>query len=205
MGLFFVDLLRNPPAVAEVVTGKLKGMFEKYEGPDALAAYPLVPIQVLQNAARGSSLTFSPERMDYAYYRVGGNEINFERFINDAIMIAREVTACKPIGRVGLVASMFDAKDNPSDNILKKYFKLKCSKNTQEVMFRTNSKKHYKKMLINNITSVEAVNNILLDETSQQGIVVVRDINCEFNPSGISYDFVCGFIKDHKQDLLNYY
>lgn len=203
IGLFFVDLLRNPNEVAEKITENLGNIFEKYEGEYPLNIYPFVSNQILRDNNKSSSLTFTPERMDYICYRLEEQDINLETFIADSLEIAKETLKCKPIGRIGIITYIFRNEKKPTDYISQNYFKNNILKNPQEISFRYNVKSQYKDTQINNITSFETVKEMSIDNKKENGIIITRDINCNFKSSGISYEFIFGLLKEYKQEFLS--
>lgn len=203
LAVFFVDLIRDPEGFAEKIVNKAS-IFDEKLPREYMKDHPYISNTILKNAEKRVSIAFTPDRVDFVSYRINSEDKRIvENFESNIPKIINAIFEYKEIARIGLIANVFMPSSDPADEICKKYFKQSVANNSKELSFRYNKTSVCKNVNINNITIVESVNSIEIDESNVMGIVITRDINNVFQENGITKEFVYDFLKEYQEKIYN--
>lgn len=198
IALFFIDLLREPNAVAERIVSNLdffpNNETMKFSGIIQYTSLNHGGIPI--NGDISSTFTLNAERCDFIlYYNGNGNIIDDFKLKYRSVINA--VCRQKGIGRIGLIVHKFYENDNPIDSIMKKYIKTSSPiKKPFELTIRYNIMEEYKNIPINSITTIEKTNYNSNNNTIC-GISIIRDINTIYCANGLQEEYLTAFIKKY--------
>lgn len=196
--LFFTDIIRNVEVLSSKIVNDLK-IENKQENDNFYTQQSVIYIK------KNKTIAFGPDRVDYIcrYDETTDDDYIKNIFFDNIYNISRSVCKFKSISRIGIISNLFINDDNPSSTLTDKFFRLKKTKDSDELSIRYNKRELFSEANINNIYIFEAINNFRNKKIDPR-ISITRDINCDFNNDGIDINFIKSFIDNYKMKILYY-